>query len=354
MTAPLTSADCDLRDFAYMPLDVVRLRDSDLAAIDAEAFRAAVLSWCVAWHQSPAASLPDDDAALCRLLGYGRDLKGWQKVRKAGALRGYVLCDDGRLYHPVVAQKALEAWQKKHAQRDRTEAARRARLSQTMSQEHERSQSQPLSHDLLQAHAPPVTDNVTGSKGREGKGEEGKEGSELRSAPDPKAVLWRDGLAALQRMTGQDLTRTRKLLGKLVDASGADHVTLNALIAKAEIEQPDDPVSWLMAAAKQRNGHAQLPLAAPEWPPEVVPEPKDGRPTVDGRYLDWMFETACDRAHIELPFNPQNAKPVIGWLAAKIEQEDILNAIRRCADRPGYTPPRTLAWFDNAVREQRA
>ena len=26
--APLTPVDCDLRDFAFMPLDVVRLRDA--------------------------------------------------------------------------------------------------------------------------------------------------------------------------------------------------------------------------------------------------------------------------------------------------------------------------------------
>jgi hypothetical protein len=28
---PLTPSDCDLRDFQSMPLDVARLRDSDLA-----------------------------------------------------------------------------------------------------------------------------------------------------------------------------------------------------------------------------------------------------------------------------------------------------------------------------------
>jgi hypothetical protein len=88
---------------------VVRLRDAGITLINAEAFRAAVISWCVAWHQQPAASLPDDDVALCRLLGYGRDLRGWQRLRKAGALQGYVKCSDGRLYHPVVAEKATEA-----------------------------------------------------------------------------------------------------------------------------------------------------------------------------------------------------------------------------------------------------
>lgn len=62
-SSPLVPADVDLRDFAFMPLDVLRLRDSDLASIeDAEAFRCSVLSWCVSWHQVPAASLPDDDA----------------------------------------------------------------------------------------------------------------------------------------------------------------------------------------------------------------------------------------------------------------------------------------------------
>lgn len=124
---PLVPADVDLRNFPFMPLDVVRLRDSDLVTEpDGDIFRANVLSWCIAWHQVPAASLPDDDATLARLLGYGRDLRGWRKARAAGGLRGWVKCADGRLYHPVVAEKALAAWDKKQAQRQRTEAARKA------------------------------------------------------------------------------------------------------------------------------------------------------------------------------------------------------------------------------------
>lgn len=114
MTSPLVPPDVDLRDFQFMPLDVLRLRDSDLSCVeDAEVFRCAVLSWCVSWHQTPAASLPDDDALLARLLGFGRDIKGWKRVRAAGGLRGWVLCEDARLYHPVVAEKALSAWQSK-------------------------------------------------------------------------------------------------------------------------------------------------------------------------------------------------------------------------------------------------
>ena len=124
MTAPLTPADCDLRDFAFMPLDVARLRDSDLAATETpEACWAAVLLWAASWHQVPAASLPDDDRVLSNLAGYGRVVKEWAKVR-SGALRGWVCCDDGRLYHPVVAEKARESWEKKLRQRWSTECAR--------------------------------------------------------------------------------------------------------------------------------------------------------------------------------------------------------------------------------------
>lgn len=124
LPAPLTPADCDLRDFAFMPLDVVRLRDSDLAVTaDADEFRCAVLLWCASWHQVPAASLPDDDKALAQYAGYGRVVKEWLKVRE-GALRGWIKCSDGRLYHEVVAEKANNSWIAKLKQRLKTECAR--------------------------------------------------------------------------------------------------------------------------------------------------------------------------------------------------------------------------------------
>ncbi|MFD2234805.1 hypothetical protein [Phaeospirillum tilakii] len=117
---PLVPADCDLRDFAFIPLDVARLRDSDFAcrATDA-AFRAGVMLWLASWHQVPAGSLPDDDCVLSMLAGYGRVVRVWQRHR-AGALHGWVKCSDGRLYHPVICEKAREAWrskQERHHQR---------------------------------------------------------------------------------------------------------------------------------------------------------------------------------------------------------------------------------------------
>ena len=125
--APLVSPEVDLRDFAFMPLDVVRLRDSDLAAVaSGDGFRAAVLLWCAAWHQLPAASLPNDNRMLARFAGYGRDLNGWTEVRDE-ALRGFVECSDGRLYHATIAEKANEGWKAKLKRREQVQAAIKAR-----------------------------------------------------------------------------------------------------------------------------------------------------------------------------------------------------------------------------------
>jgi hypothetical protein len=108
--------DCDLRGLPWMPIDTVRLLDSDLWALSTgEEFKAALKLWCKAWQQVPASSLPEDDRILASLSGTGRL---WAKV-KPMALRGFVKCSDGRLYHPVIAEKALDAWGHRKAQRER-------------------------------------------------------------------------------------------------------------------------------------------------------------------------------------------------------------------------------------------
>jgi 5-methylcytosine-specific restriction endonuclease McrA len=111
---PLTPPDCDLRGMPFMPLDVVRIGDSDLFALSTgDEFKAAVSLWCKSWLQVPAASLPDDQRILAHLSGAG---SRWAKVAPM-ALRGWVKCSDGRLYHAVVAEKAREAWKHREAQR---------------------------------------------------------------------------------------------------------------------------------------------------------------------------------------------------------------------------------------------
>ena len=114
---PLTPADCDLRDFQRMMIDISRLRQSSFDAIlDDSAWRAGVNLWFSAWHAVPAGSLDNEDGSLAKAAGLGRDLKTWRNVKR-DALRGFVECDDGRLYHETVCEFALEAWIEKLIQR---------------------------------------------------------------------------------------------------------------------------------------------------------------------------------------------------------------------------------------------
>lgn len=133
--APLTPSDCDLRDFQFMPVDIVRLFASEFHALASDAeWRAGVTLWLKSFHQVPAGSMPDDDVQLCRAAELGRDLKAWRKVKER-AMHGWVLCDDGRWYHPTVCEKANEAWARKQFQRERSRKANEARWARDSRQD---------------------------------------------------------------------------------------------------------------------------------------------------------------------------------------------------------------------------
>lgn len=114
MTEPLVPPDVDLTDFRFMPFEFGRLFQSEtwVLANDAEKV-AAITLWGKSWTEVPAGSLPNDDRMLAHLSGTG---SRWKKI-KPMALRGWVLANDGRLYHPVVCEKALESWIEKLTQR---------------------------------------------------------------------------------------------------------------------------------------------------------------------------------------------------------------------------------------------
>lgn len=186
MTEPLTPPECDLTDFQFMPLDVLRLRDSELASNESpEACWAAVLLWAASWHQVPAASVPNDDKWLAKAAGYGRVVKEWLRV-KAGAMRGFVECSDGRLYHAVVAEKAREAWKAKLEQRWRTECARIKKHNER----HGTACQRPAFDEWMSLGCPqgqhlPVADE-TSSKGQ-GEGQGQGDSSEAKASADAAA-----------------------------------------------------------------------------------------------------------------------------------------------------------------------
>lgn len=117
MTAPLTPHDCDLRGLPYFLLDVHWARDSDFAILSTGAqFRAGFMLVLSSWHEVPAASIPNDDRALAELARVS--LRRWRRMRDF-VLQEWILCTDGRLYHPMVAERANAAWPKVQALRRR-------------------------------------------------------------------------------------------------------------------------------------------------------------------------------------------------------------------------------------------
>lgn len=277
--APLTPPGCDLTDYKFMPLEVGRLRRSKawLLAKKNPALGFYMLNlWAAAWHEVPAGSLEDDDDVLadCAMC----DSRKWLAVREQ-AMRGWTKCSDGRLYHPVVAEKVLDALDGKHTQRQRTANARAARLAARQGTSQGR--APPTTEVVTSSVTQPVTEVVTSSKGREGKGE-GKEGK---------------GESPLTPVNGH--------------------------------RQPD-PMGTGMADLKM----------------------EDGRPTCGGFFVDSLFEACCTAAKINSVASVATWQPLIAWLTEGHTEWGILRVIRQIASRPNYKPPRTLDYFNRAVREE--
>jgi hypothetical protein len=184
---PLTPADCDLTDFKFMPLEVVRLRKSKawlFAKREPEIGFYAINLWAMSWHEVPAASLEDDDDALADYAMCNPER--WPEVREK-VLRGWVKCSDGRLYHATVAEKAKESWERKQEQRHKTEAARQALKAKRQAM------SSGVTKTVTEI-AGATTDIATASKGQgqgQGQGEESKQAAEpallkLPASPFPE------------------------------------------------------------------------------------------------------------------------------------------------------------------------
>ena len=267
MTVPLTPSDCDLRDFQFMPLDIVRLFSSEFhaRATDAE-WRAGVTLWLKSFHQVPAASLPDDDVQLCRLAELGRDLKAWRKLR-AGALHGWVVADDGRLYHPVVAEKANEAWDRKKFQRERSRRASQARWARDGGpdepeggakgsarkasgyRDHIQDAAAKETHEQSNNDASSILSGYQGTGTGIGTGTSSDpdgSGAEAPSDEDLKAKAWRLALRVLMDRGMQTRASAAKLVGKWAKDYAFEH------IAQASQSAWDvktlDPVSYITAA----------------------------------------------------------------------------------------------------------
>lgn len=292
--APLTPPGCDLRDFPHTPLFRSRLFGSTFhaRANDAE-WRAGVTLWLKSWDQVPAGSLPADDVDLCRLAELARDLKTWAKV-KLGALRGWLLCTDGRLYHPVVAEGVNTALEAKAKQRAKTANARIAALDKRLKEaktaddkaritEEINRLRQTLPQSLSQTLSLPPREGEGEVKGKEkekginssvpiGTGGEPPKGRKRREDMTPEeleaAVLWSSFKATLvEQETCADPKAAGVLLGKLASKYGND--VLKAAMRETRQQQPGYAHTYLVelcevAAGKRPTLGKSAPLSDEE------------------------------------------------------------------------------------------
>lgn len=107
--------------------DTERIRSSDTWAIAGPELRPWLLMlWMVAWDNHPV-GLPGDERAISGQLGM--PLQEFQAHRET-ILRGWQMCSDGRLYHPVLTERVMEM-----AAKRQKDAARMAKHRASKNQE---------------------------------------------------------------------------------------------------------------------------------------------------------------------------------------------------------------------------
>jgi hypothetical protein len=284
---PLVAAEVNLTDFTYMPLHVRRLLTSDtwIDAIDDPAIGFASMNlWCESWHQLPAASLPDNPRVWQRLSMLSP--ADWKRVRERVMSR-WVKCDDGRLYHPVVAEMARSAWAQKISHREKTRHATEAREKRKREQQeaqrgereqqrdddvtkHDVERDEQRDDDVTCTKVREVEVEVEGKgeegKGEEGKGEEGKgeEGTEhlggpVVSQPSPQPPLAPD--AAKPRRRSRRSSRRKE--STPVDLTPTWEAYATAYFERYKVEPVrNDMVNVQLAQVLKRIGRDESPHVA--------------------------------------------------------------------------------------------
>jgi hypothetical protein len=290
MPAPMTPADCDVRSFPYMPVDVARLLESDLFGLSTgDEFKAAFALWSRSWGQVPAASMPNDERLLARACGVS--VSEWRTLAPV-ALKGWDLCSDGRLYHPVVAEKALTAWIERLSLQERSAKGNAAKYGRTVDG-HLFAQAIDAAVACLAVVAPALalkwgklpqgpamapTGSAEGSNG-EGQnlptklnGTEHLPGGAANAAPaDPNKEAWQRGVALLAA-AGLTEAKARAFFGKLLKDNSLEARDLLPSVVKAEGLGTADPQGYLTQAAKavagRRGAQATTVPTSDEWTAE--------------------------------------------------------------------------------------
>lgn len=240
LPSPLVPADVDLRGFEFMPLFGDRLFKSETwISASADAKVAALRLWWHSYgHEVPAGSLPDNDGLLAEYAGYGVMVKAWKKL-KPQAMRGYVLCSDGRWYHPLVSELAIDGWKERVRNREKQRAWR------------ERNQNKDRNVTVTKTVTQPGTEPLCHAGEGEGQGqrEVKTSGTDVPGgkppAMKPEEIIFGYGLPLLTN-AGTAEKQARSFLGGLRKAHG-DAAVIDKL-RECLRAKPLQPLEWLAKA----------------------------------------------------------------------------------------------------------
>jgi uncharacterized protein YdaU (DUF1376 family) len=377
---PLTPADCDLRGMEWMPLHGHKLYGSDFDAIASDAeYRAAQRLWWAAWQQQvPAASLPDDDRVLAHAAGYGRDPKGWAKI-KSVALHAFIKCSDGRLYHRFLSPEAVVAWEmrrdaveEKESTKERQRRHREARRDRFATLRERgidvswNATTDHLKMLLSQSNDATVTqlgrtchsDSDAPDTAKTGQDRDSKKVRTEATPLTPTGVsdppgLWSEGLATLSRLSGKPASKCRSMLGQWRKSAKNDEELL-VLIEHCDQQSIVDPFAWITKAiaAKPKETSGLFEGKSLYDMPGVVWHASTGKPMINGDFLDVTTDWALEASGTMRDATSEDVSIVSAWMTDGYEPVTIRDAIRKIALRNGYERPSSLRYFDRAVREQ--
>jgi hypothetical protein len=197
--------------------------------LKARAAKALLNLWTKAWHQVPSGSLPDNED----LHRTWANVPSWESVRDV-ALRGFIKCSDGRLYHRIICQKALDAWN----ERKRFRRAAKARWKHKKPKDATHLQRTSIAYAThgQRQHATDMQGTGTGT-GRKRKNAAGA-GS---AVSNDEADLFRRGKAILGESAGG-------LIKKLITAKAGSIALARAAIETASTKQ--DPREYVAACIR--------------------------------------------------------------------------------------------------------
>lgn len=337
---PMTPPDCDLRGLGYMPLDVVRLVDSDLFALSTgDEFKCALTLWCKSWLQVPAASLPDDDRILAHLSSAGMS---WQIVRDM-ALRGWVKCSDGRLYHPVVAEKALTAWKQRLMQRGKA------------NKRWEKKPNDDTTPNGGNAAAPPAEHAAASLNGAAGHA----------AASELNAAAFQNDATAHARaiplhMQVKEKESKKETAANLVQEQTPREIESRVPVhdktssGEIAVDSRPEPVipHDIRLMPRRSDPEGQWRWMGAKHEDEMIGVRFEKMTMRNGSQLRAVSELVCQAALIHDENWRGDWWTVAAWLDAGIDPiNTIIPAIRSATSWDGFVTKDRLAWFDKRVRE---